>query len=270
MHCSELVSYIIIPLKNPITIGVLFLGNKRRYGKSRSNLPRKTKRWNRCMQESRLPRRSILIKRGWKITTSSPKKPSMAENPMAQCRFFLLPPKINKRPKNEWLCLGWNFTPKKKSPTSVAPPEIATRTRLIYGALDVLCWRWPQLFFGTKMSIENPRRKKNTMMFLVCLFKQKYCSNSSGFFLKETYWSTFHRNFIDWFVLDVFPIVRCFCAKTMLRCLNVGDLPPWAEENPWGKDAFENATWHHCCFATTTDAFLVLCPLHSQDDYRWD
>jgi len=54
----------------------------------------------------------------------------------------------------------------------------------------------------------------------------------------------------------------------MLRCLNVGDLPPWAEENPWGKDAFENATWHHCCFATTTDAFLVLCPLHSQDDYR--
>ena len=93
------------------------------------------------------------------------------------------------------------ISPRKKKTTSVAPPEIATRTRLIYGALDVLCWRWPQLFFGTKKCPSKILGKKNTMMFLVC-FKQKYCSNSFGCFFKEKYWSTFHRNFIDLFVLD--------------------------------------------------------------------
>ena len=43
--------------------------------------------------------------------------------------------------------------------------------------------------------------------------------------------------------------------KTTLSCLNVGDSPPWAEENPWGKDAFENATLASLLFCNANRRF---------------
>lgn len=171
MHCLELVSYIIIPLKNPITIWAP--QTSVRYIKSRSKPPppRGTKRWNRCMQKSRVPRRLILLKRGER-TTSSQKNHQW---PKIQCRnavFFCWNP--YKQPKMNGFAWGEISTLKQKlnfSCTWDSPPE----KRLIYGALDVLCWRWPQLFFGTKCP-SKILRKKNTMMFLVCFFKQKYWS----------------------------------------------------------------------------------------------
>lgn len=147
------------------------------------------------------------------------------------------------------------ISPLKKTPTSVAP---RIRHRRKGWSMELwMCYVGDghRCFLAPKCPSKILGENKNTMMFLVCLFyKNIVLIHLDFFFKKHIGLHSIGTSLIDSF-WTFFFIVRCFCVKITLRCVERWWFAPWAEENPWGKDAFENATLASLLFCNANRRF---------------